>query len=86
MQRDRHYQGIRGKIMPVSSRTDNSSRSSEGWGEPPIPLLFFFSLPATVPSGHRGKNKDMVENSVQPSRYSDYRRDQIPAVVLKALK
>lgn len=57
-----------------------------GGGNPPYLCFFFFSLPATVPSGHRGKNKDMVENSVQPSRYSDYRRDQIPAVVLKALK
>lgn len=55
-------------------------------GGSPHTFAFFFSLPATVPSGHRGKNKDMVENSVQLSRYSDYRRDQIPAVVLKTLK
>lgn len=68
--------------MAVSSRTDNSS-SSGGGG----PLhLFLFSLPATVPSGRRGKNKDMVENSVQPSQYSDHRLDQIQAVVLKTLK
>lgn len=75
MQQDRHYQGIRGKVVLVSSRTDNSSSSSsEGRGEP---YTLFFSLPATMPSGHRGENKDMVEISVQLSKNSDYRLDQI---------
>lgn len=60
MRQDRHYQGIRGEIMFVSSPTDSSSSNSEGLGKP---CPFF--LPVTVQCGHRGEHKDMAETSFQ---------------------